>query len=136
MSDTRTFPTLNQVAAHLHERLETKDHPALFAHNGIGKTRLSMTFRERGQKESGRDTLYFNAFTEDLFTWDNDQRVLRINSDSRFLTSLREQKMESRIREFLPRYADFYFFVDYENRSDFRFNPQIFDVENAETQSP
>ena len=22
--------------------------------------------------ESKRDTLYFNAFTEDLFTWDND----------------------------------------------------------------
>ncbi len=41
-------------------------------------------------EEATRDTLYFNAFTEDLFSWDNDldndqQRVLKINQDSHFL---------------------------------------------------
>ena len=115
MSGAVTFHTLNEVAAHLRERLENKDHLLLFGHNGTGKTRLSTMFREIVPNESERDTLYFNAFTEDLFTWDNDQRVLRINSESTFVTGLREQEMESRIREFLPRYADFYFFIDYDN---------------------
>ena len=115
MSGAVTFHTLNEVAAHLRERLENKDHLLLFGHNGTGKTRLSTMFREIVPNESERDTLYFNAFTEDLFTWDNDQRVLRINSGSTFVTGLREQEMESRIREFLPRYADFYFFIDYDN---------------------
>ena len=115
MSDAHSFHTLTEVAKHLRNRLETRDHLLLFAHNGTGKTRLSMLFRETDQNEGVRDTLYFNAFTEDLFNWDNNQRVLRINSDSQFVTGLREQEMESRIREFLPRYADFYFFIDYDN---------------------
>ncbi|MCY4277785.1 MAG: AAA family ATPase [Gammaproteobacteria bacterium] len=114
MSDTLTFSTLNNVAAHLRKMLEKKDYFLLFAHNGTGKTRLSMMFREPMPDDDERDTLYFNAFTEDLFTWDNDKRLLRINSDSQFVTGLREQEMESRIRKFLPRYADFTFSIDYE----------------------
>ncbi|MDZ7796478.1 MAG: hypothetical protein U5N56_05295 [Candidatus Marinimicrobia bacterium] len=53
----------------------------LFAYNGTGKTRLSMNFRQAGKTvdDEGtvldRDTLYFNAFTEDLFFWDNDFRL-------------------------------------------------------------
>ena len=41
---------------------------------GQGKTRLSMEFKNRGRdtETNTRDTLYFNAFTEDLFYWDND----------------------------------------------------------------
>ena len=63
--------------------------------NGTGKTRLSAEFKILGQtlnEETGEktaDTLYYNAFTEDLFYWDNDlendtDRFLKLNSDSRF----------------------------------------------------
>jgi len=44
----------------------------LYAYNGIGKTRTSMAFKDIAKGEGEADTLYFNAFTEDLFTWDND----------------------------------------------------------------
>lgn len=120
MSTRESFHTLKDVAEHLRDRLSSKRHLLLFAYNGIGKTRLSMAFRELGKDGGERDTLYYNAFTEDLFTWDNDlendnQRVLRINSGSKFVAGIREQEMESRIREFLPRYADFDFVIDYEN---------------------
>jgi hypothetical protein len=59
-----------------------KKTQVIFAHNGVGKTRLSRAFKELATKS---DTLYFNAFTEDLFHWDNDlendmTRVLIINS--------------------------------------------------------
>ena len=65
------------------------------------------------------DTLYYNAFTEDLFYWDNDlendtNRFLKLNSDSRFFSGLKELEMESRIRPFLHRYADFDFTIDYD----------------------
>ncbi len=65
------------------------------------------------------DTLYYNAFTEDLFYWDNDlendtDRFLKLNSDSRFFSGLKELEMESRIRPFLHRYADFDFTIDYD----------------------
>jgi len=90
----------------------------IFAYNGTGKTRLSMAFKDLGKHGDQRDTLYFNAFTEDLFTWDNDlendsERVLRMNTASRFFDGLAELEMESRIRKFLHRYADFNFDIDY-----------------------
>ncbi len=97
-----------------------QDFVLLYAYNGTGKTRLSMAFKEAGKKKGiERDTLYFNAFTEDLFTWDNDlksgsKRGLKMNKDSRFLGGVKELEMENRIRPFLNRYADFDFTIDYE----------------------
>ncbi|ENP8182844.1 AAA family ATPase [Vibrio parahaemolyticus] len=117
MSET-VFENLNAVATHLREKLDEKKYIVLFAYNGTGKTRLSMEFKDLGKNADDRDTLYFNAFTEDLFSWDNDldndaERVLRINGDSRFFIGLQELEMESRIRPLLRRYADFDFVIDY-----------------------
>jgi wobble nucleotide-excising tRNase len=113
------FADLDKLATHLRQELENKKYLLLYAYNGTGKTRLSMAFKEAGKQGDQRDTLYFNAFTEDLFTWDNDlagdsDRVLKINSSSRFFAGLEELEMENRIRPFLHRYADFYFSIDYE----------------------
>ncbi|QEW08007.1 AAA family ATPase [Nitrincola iocasae] len=122
-SQTFEFVSLASVAEHLREKLEQKKYVLLFAYNGTGKTRLSMAFKDQckqGEEESAaRDTLYFNAFTEDLFNWDNDldgnsHRLLRMNTDSRFFSGLQELEMENRIRPLLRRYADFDFFIDYE----------------------
>ncbi|MEY3758513.1 MAG: hypothetical protein RIR39_4 [Pseudomonadota bacterium] len=114
-----TFANLDVVTSHLREILEDKKYVLLFAYNGTGKTRLSMAFKDAGRNGGARDALYFNAFTEDLFTWDNDldndaQRVLRINKNSHFFDGLQELEMESRIRPLLQRYADFNFFIDYD----------------------
>ena len=67
------FADLNALAAHLREELrQDKKFILLYAYNGTGKTRLSTAFKDLGKHGDERDTLYFNAFTEDLFTWDND----------------------------------------------------------------
>lgn len=113
------FASLDELAAHLRQELESKKYVLLYAYNGTGKTRLSMSFKEAGKRDDSRDTLYFNAFTEDLFTWDNDlegdsERVLKINASSRFFAGLEELEMENRIRPFLHRYGDFDFSIDYE----------------------
>lgn len=109
-----TFQNLSEVAAHLREKLEDKKYVLLFAYNGTGKTRLSMEFKEQGKKDGGRDTLYFNAFTEDLFHWDNDlegdeSREFRLNTYSRFFDGLFELEMDNRIRPILQAYANFDF---------------------------
>lgn len=51
----------------------------IYAFNGTGKTRLSREFKllvapkdEEVEEETGIKVLYYNAFTEDLFFWDND----------------------------------------------------------------
>lgn len=98
----------------------------IFAHNGTGKTRLSCMFKDLGKKtirnteEKTADTLYYNAFTEDLFTWNNDlesdtQRVLMLNKESRFFNGIKELEMDTRIRDFLRIYADFDFKIDYDD---------------------
>jgi hypothetical protein len=113
----RSFPTLPALAEHLRGELESKKFILLYAYNGTGKTRLSAEFKNLGKKGDERDTLYFNAFTEDLFHWDNDlandrERVLKINKDSRFFAGLGELEMDNRIRPLLNPYADFDFRID------------------------
>ena len=118
MSTNQTFSNLNALATHLRSELQENKFILLYAYNGTGKTRLSMEFKNIGRQDEARDTLYFNAFTEDLFTWDNDlagdsARMLKMNATSRFFAGLESLEMESRIRPFLHRYADFDFSIDY-----------------------
>lgn len=113
------FADLPALATHLRQELEKKKFAVLYAYNGTGKTRLSTAFKDLGKRGEERDTLYFNAFTEDLFYWDNDlandrERVLKINKDSRFFAGLGELEMDNRIRPLLNRYADFDFRIDTE----------------------
>lgn len=121
-----TLASMNALAAHLRAELVEKKFILLYAYNGTGKTRLSMAFKDIGKQGEGedatRDTLYFNAFTEDLFTWDNDlegdsARALKMNAASRFFAGLEALEMETRIRPFLHRYADFDFTIDYSDWS-------------------
>jgi wobble nucleotide-excising tRNase len=114
---SRSFPDLPALARHLRDELRAKKFVLLYAYNGTGKTRLSTEFKNLGKNGDRRDTLYFNAFTEDLFQWDNDlandrERVLKINKDSRFFAGLGELEMDNRIRPLLNRYADFDFRID------------------------
>ena len=113
-----TFANLSEMAEYLRQRLEHKKYLLLYGHNNVGKTRLSMEFKDIGKRDGAADTLYFNAFTEDLFTWDNDLdtddvRVLKMNRDSRFFNGLQELEMERRIRDQLRFYADFNFRINY-----------------------
>ena len=116
MSET-PFADLNALAKHLRTELATKKFILLYAYNGTGKTRLSTAFKDLGKNGDERDTLYFNAFTEDLFSWDNDLdgdslRKMKINSKSHFFDGLAEMEMDNRIRPFLNRFADFDFVID------------------------
>ena len=72
--------TLDEIAIQLRD--SGKNIQLIYAFNGIGKTRLSRAFKdlvdpknESDEEETGlagKKILYYNAFTEDLFYWDND----------------------------------------------------------------
>lgn len=116
-----SYKTLRGLVKRLRDDLNNKDFVLLYAYNGTGKTRISMEFKERGkrQRDIERDTLYFNAYTEDLFHWDNDlendsQRYLKINADSNFFNGFKELALEEKIFAYLGRYADFDFKIAYE----------------------
>lgn len=117
------YPSLTKVAERLRDDLNNHHFVLLYAYNGTGKTRLSMEFKDRSKKRRKNpvtDTLYYNAYTEDLFHWNNDlendtERYLIINKDSKFFEGFRELALEEKIFSFLERYADFDFKIDYEN---------------------
>lgn len=144
MSET-SHADLPKLAGHLRSVLADKAQGKsnkspfvlLYAFNGTGKTRLSMAFKDLGKvvgkngEVRSRDTLYFNAFTEDLFLWDNDlandqHRTLKLNAASSFFVGLNELEIENRIRPLLGRYADFDF------RINFAFDERTGKIANAE----
>ncbi len=99
-------------------KVSGNDFVLLFAHNGVGKTRLSMEFKDIAKKGKGADTLYFNAFTEDLFDWENDfeddkERMIKFKSHSQFFKDLEGMGIDDQIRAHLHRYADFNFDINH-----------------------
>jgi len=88
--------TLTQIAQQLKD--SSKKVQLIYAFNGVGKTRLSREFKElitpNNENEdadnselSQKNILYYSAFTEDLFYWDNDlngdvERKLKIHPNS------------------------------------------------------
>ncbi|MDQ8874881.1 anticodon nuclease [Acinetobacter nosocomialis] len=71
--------TLTEIAQLLKD--SPKKVQLIYAFNGTGKTRLSREFKNliapKNQEDNGNNLprqkiLYYNAFTEDLFYWDND----------------------------------------------------------------
>lgn len=92
----------------------------VFAYNGTGKTRLSYDFSHYGRGEDApQHTLYYNAYTEDLFTWDNDHENntdhrLIINQNSVLIQGLAGTNIEESLRKYLNIFTDIDFAFKYE----------------------
>lgn len=114
--------SLNQIAQTLKDA--NKKVQLVYAFNGTGKTRLSREFRllvapKDGEGEEGADVdsgikvLYYNAFTEDLFFWDNDldadvnrKLTIRPNGFTNLaLNFLKEQGQDGNIVSNFQRYT-------------------------------
>lgn len=122
--------TLAEVAEQLQGA--NKKVQLIYAFNGTGKTRLSRVFKSEVRKEAVlevngaplevgggaisvgvRNTLYYNAFTEDLFFWDNGlsgdgEPKLKIQPNTYtdwLLTLLKDLGQDGNIVKFFQRYA-------------------------------
>lgn len=113
--------TLNQIAEEL--RSSNKKVQLIYAFNGTGKTRLSREFKEliaakKIDDENGDEVglsrskiLYYNAFTEDLFYWDNDleensEPKLKIQPNTFTDWILKEQGQDQNIITNFQRYTN------------------------------
>jgi len=109
--------TLREIAQTLHST--DKKVQLIYAFNGMGKTRLSREFKELisprvEEDEEADDTrtkiLYYNAFTEDLFYWDNDleedtDRKLKIQPNAYTRWVLQEQGQDRNAIAHFQRYT-------------------------------
>ena len=90
----------------------------IFAFNASGKTRLSVAYKDATKDlESGKHTgVYYNAFSEDHFVWDNDEEnkgsninlQVRHSSLNQFHSLLNEDAVREKLASYYPMY-DFYF---------------------------
>ncbi|MEB6337963.1 AAA family ATPase [Serratia rhizosphaerae] len=112
--------TLTEIAQQLKEA--NKKVQLVYAFNGTGKTRLSREFKQLvaprnevddvDQSELSRNKfLYYNAFTEDLFYWDNDleqdaEPRLRIQPNSFTDWVLKDQGQDRNIIATFQRYTN------------------------------
>ena len=112
--------SLDEIAKQLRD--SGKKVNLIYAFNGSGKTRLSKAFKNliapkenHGNEEepTRRKILYFNAFTEDLFYWDNDllndndpKYKLKIQSNSFISWLITEQGDEDKVISKFHHYCD------------------------------
>ncbi|MDQ0621257.1 AAA family ATPase [Paraburkholderia graminis] len=104
--------TLDEIAKSL------KDDEAriilAYAFNATGKTQLSVAFKNGTKRDDGSHTgVYYNAFSEDLFVWDNDEEndgaSIRLtvlpSSLSRFHASLTEDNIRDKLNAYKPKFG-------------------------------
>ena len=100
------YDSLEEIAQKIKD--SDKKVTLLYAFNATGKTRLSMEFKnlvnESREDEIIKHVVYYNAFTEDLFSWDNDlendnERKLKLNKNSSFIDLIKRQGKENEIAE-------------------------------------
>lgn len=110
--------TLTEIAQTLKDT--DKKVQLIYAFNGVGKTRLSREFKElvapktegeEAEEEKPIKVLYYNAFTEDLFYWDNDldedkNRKLIIHPNNFTDWIFKDQGQESNIITHFQRYTN------------------------------
>lgn len=65
----------------------------IYAPNTIGKTRLAQHLKERDPE----GVVLYNSFVEDVFTWDNERVVLKMNPTSELLETIVTQGLDSAI---------------------------------------
>jgi hypothetical protein len=97
----------------------------IYAFNATGKTRLSIAYKDLTKGEDGSHAgVYFNAYSEDIFVWQNDpendgspiQLDIRKSSLNRFHSSLSEDDIRDKLNRFRPSYR--FEFIPYENPED------------------
>lgn len=112
--------TLHDISSQL--KNNSKKVQLIYAFNGVGKTRLSRAFKDLispKDEMDGEDAglpkshkiLYYNAFTEDLFYWDNDlihdsEPKLRIQPNLFTEWILKEQGQDQNIISYFQYYTN------------------------------
>lgn len=92
----------------------------VYAFNAVGKTRLSVAYKDLTKNEDGNHAgVYFNAYSEDIFIWENDDEndnadmrlLVRPSSLDRFHSLLNEEAVREKLMPYKPAY-DFKFTID------------------------
>lgn len=97
----RVFPDIDKICDAIKIELDTTHEDTekikkvliIYASNASGKTRLSKMFNEGNQEE----VLRYNAYIEDLFSWDNENYAVKIDSEKWIFKLVKDQGLDRQI---------------------------------------
>ena len=95
----------------------TENIVLVYAFNTTGKTRLSTAFKNvTKDTEENHTGVYYNAYSEDLFVWDNDiensEENIRLTVKGSSLNKnhahFTEEEVMNKLKQYKPRYNFFF----------------------------
>ena len=107
--------TIEDIASELRD--DAAAVQLLYAFNSVGKTRLSVAYKNATKEEDGTHAgIYYNAYSEDLFVWNNDiengeaniRLTVQRSSLSRLHADLNELDIHAKLKPYRPSF-DFRF---------------------------
>jgi hypothetical protein len=117
----------------------------IYAFNATGKTRLSVEYKNITKNPESRDHagVYYNAFSEDLFVWDNDhdngeQNIkldINFSSLSRLHSSITEEDVEKKLIPYKRKY-NFFFDPNYDFEMEGFASVIFYKLEDNENKTP
>ena len=117
----------------------------VYAFNGTGKTRLSVAYKDETKKrnDGNHSGVYYNAYSEDLFVWDNDennygantQLVIQKSSLNKYHALLDEDKLREKLAAYKPEF-DFKFLSHTNTEEGFKSVQFFVNDETADEERP
>lgn len=104
--------TLDEIAKTLRD--DAAQITLTYAFNATGKTQLCVAYKNATKLEDGSHKgVYYNAYSEDLFVWDNDENndganvrlTVLPSSLSRFHTLLTEDNIRDKLKAYRPKFG-------------------------------
>lgn len=106
--------TINEIAKEL--KISKQPIILIYAFNSTGKTKLSVEYKNITKNERGEHTgVYYNAYSEDLFRWNNDEEnnnenmrleILQSSLNSYFSSIIENPELlEEKLAPYLPKYT-------------------------------
>ena len=110
--------SINRIAQEIRDAKENVI--LIYAFNGTGKTRLSKEYHQLSRRGDEYTGVFYNAYSEDLFIWNNDKYRLEITASR--LSKLHqylgdESAVKEKLKIYQPKY-DFRFKYLNDNQED------------------
>ncbi len=134
---------MNEIAKKIYEAKE--NIILLYAFNATGKTRLSVAYKDLTKAKNNNKAagVYYNAYSEDLFVWNNDEEhdneniklTIVKSSLNKYHTNLTEDIILEKLAPYQPKYKFFLTPLKEENPEE-GFGSVSFFLADDKTQTP
>ena len=91
---------IDNIYLKLKQELDLQKDILIYAFNATGKTRLTYFFKSEENEEDEDqkfESLCYNSILEDLFYWDNENKIFNFNKNNIFFKIIEEEGLDNRL---------------------------------------